>query len=240
VRPIVAWVTAGFVAPGARAGSGSPGRAAAAPPAAAPGPLGDDVAVAGGVLGAVDVGAGVVTVDAEGVAVGTVRAVAGALDTGGGLVGGWDEKAATWPIDCPGEIVAGTAPPQPARVSNTTRTESRCRARRARVLAGVPIASDPSPAPAPTGRSIRPAVHALSGSIEPDTPRTEYAPGSSCPTCLEGTANPYPSWPGPRLDSVDFAPVTVLDWLLDADPAIRWQALRDLADAPAEVVQRVR
>jgi hypothetical protein len=39
---------------------------------------------------------------------------------------------------------------------------------------------------------------------------------------------------------VDFAPVTVLDWLLDADPAIRWQALRDLADAPAEVVQRVR
>jgi hypothetical protein len=28
----------------------------------------------------------------------------------------------------------------------------------------------------------------------------------------------------------------VLDWLLDADPAIRWQALRDLADAPAEVV----
>jgi len=30
--------------------------------------------------------------------------------------------------------------------------------------------------------------------------------------------------------------VTVLDWLLDADPAIRWQALRDLMDAPAEVV----
>jgi hypothetical protein len=36
--------------------------------------------------------------------------------------------------------------------------------------------------------------------------------------------------------------VTVLDWLLDSDPAIRWQALRDLADAPAEVVaaQRAR
>ena len=30
--------------------------------------------------------------------------------------------------------------------------------------------------------------------------------------------------------------MTVLDWLLDADPAIRWQALRDLADAPPEVV----
>src|SRR4051812_49136242 len=28
----------------------------------------------------------------------------------------------------------------------------------------------------------------------------------------------------------------VLDWLLDADPSIRWQVLRDLADAPAAVV----
>jgi hypothetical protein len=34
--------------------------------------------------------------------------------------------------------------------------------------------------------------------------------------------------------------VTVLDWLLDADPAIRWQVLRDLADAPAEVVEAER
>jgi hypothetical protein len=36
--------------------------------------------------------------------------------------------------------------------------------------------------------------------------------------------------------------VTVLDWMLDADPSIRWQALRDLADAPAEIVaaERVR
>jgi len=34
----------------------------------------------------------------------------------------------------------------------------------------------------------------------------------------------------------------VLDWLLDSDPAIRWQVLRDLADAPSEVVaaERVR
>jgi len=32
----------------------------------------------------------------------------------------------------------------------------------------------------------------------------------------------------------------VLDWLLDSDPAIRWQALRDLADAPAEVVAAER
>jgi hypothetical protein len=34
--------------------------------------------------------------------------------------------------------------------------------------------------------------------------------------------------------------VTVVDWLLDSDPAIRWQALRDLADAPAEIVAAER
>lgn len=26
----------------------------------------------------------------------------------------------------------------------------------------------------------------------------------------------------------------VLDWLLDSDPALRWQVLRDLTDAPAD------
>ncbi|HEX7105783.1 MAG TPA: squalene cyclase [Acidothermaceae bacterium] len=31
-----------------------------------------------------------------------------------------------------------------------------------------------------------------------------------------------------------------LDWLLDSDPAIRWQALRDLADAPTDVVAAER
>ncbi|MGA7858834.1 MAG: hypothetical protein WCA11_12940 [Terracidiphilus sp.] len=34
--------------------------------------------------------------------------------------------------------------------------------------------------------------------------------------------------------------MTVLEWLLDADPAIRWQALRDLVHAPAEVVAAER
>ena len=34
--------------------------------------------------------------------------------------------------------------------------------------------------------------------------------------------------------------MTVLDWLLDSDPAIRWQALHDLADAPAETVAAER
>jgi hypothetical protein len=34
--------------------------------------------------------------------------------------------------------------------------------------------------------------------------------------------------------------VSVLEWLLNADPAIRWQALRDLAHAPAEVVAAER
>jgi hypothetical protein len=34
--------------------------------------------------------------------------------------------------------------------------------------------------------------------------------------------------------------MTVLDWLLDSDPALRWQVLRDLADAPAELVAAER
>ena len=34
--------------------------------------------------------------------------------------------------------------------------------------------------------------------------------------------------------------MTVVDWLLDADPAIRWQALRDLAGAPGAVVATER
>jgi hypothetical protein len=34
--------------------------------------------------------------------------------------------------------------------------------------------------------------------------------------------------------------MTVLDWLLDADPAIRWQVLRDLIHAPAKVVAAER
>jgi hypothetical protein len=34
--------------------------------------------------------------------------------------------------------------------------------------------------------------------------------------------------------------MSVVDWMLDSDPSIRWQALRDLADAPAEVVEAER
>ena len=34
--------------------------------------------------------------------------------------------------------------------------------------------------------------------------------------------------------------MTVLDWLLDSDPAIRWQVLRALVHAPAEVVSAER
>jgi hypothetical protein len=34
--------------------------------------------------------------------------------------------------------------------------------------------------------------------------------------------------------------MTVRDWLLDSDPAIRWQVLQDLADAPADVVAAER
>ena len=34
--------------------------------------------------------------------------------------------------------------------------------------------------------------------------------------------------------------MTVLDWLLDSDPAIRWQVLRDLTDAPPEEIAAER
>jgi hypothetical protein len=34
--------------------------------------------------------------------------------------------------------------------------------------------------------------------------------------------------------------MTVIDWLLDSDPAIRWQVLRDLVHAPADVVATER
>jgi hypothetical protein len=38
----------------------------------------------------------------------------------------------------------------------------------------------------------------------------------------------------------NIAAVDVIDWLLDGDPAIRWQVLRDVVDAPAEQVHAER
>jgi hypothetical protein len=43
-----------------------------------------------------------------------------------------------------------------------------------------------------------------------------------------------------RPDAEDREPMTVIDWLLDSDPAIRWQVLRDLTDESAEVVATER
>ena len=34
--------------------------------------------------------------------------------------------------------------------------------------------------------------------------------------------------------------MTVNEWLLDSDPSIRWQVMRDLTDAPAEEVAAER
>ncbi len=40
---------------------------------------------------------------------------------------------------------------------------------------------------------------------------------------------------------MNYAPaMNVIDWLLDSDPAIRWQVMRDLLDAPAEAVAAER
>jgi len=32
----------------------------------------------------------------------------------------------------------------------------------------------------------------------------------------------------------------IIDWLIDSDPAIRWQVMRDLTDASADAVERAR
>jgi hypothetical protein len=45
------------------------------------------------------------------------------------------------------------------------------------------------------------------------------------------------TWQAP-IDTV--APAPVLEWLLDSDPAIRWQVMRDLTDASADDVMRER
>ncbi len=34
--------------------------------------------------------------------------------------------------------------------------------------------------------------------------------------------------------------MTVIDWLLDSDPSVRWQVMRDLTGAPAEEVAAER
>src|SRR3990172_11749101 len=43
-----------------------------------------------------------------------------------------------------------------------------------------------------------------------------------------------PKWEAPQQDS------PVIQWLLDSDPAIRWQVLRDLLEAPDEIVAAER
>ncbi|MGE3190315.1 MAG: squalene cyclase, partial [Vicinamibacterales bacterium] len=44
----------------------------------------------------------------------------------------------------------------------------------------------------------------------------------------------------PRTTPSRLASDPVIDWLLDADPAVRWQVLRDLAGAPGDVVAAER
>lgn len=45
---------------------------------------------------------------------------------------------------------------------------------------------------------------------------------------------------GPSRHTIGRRSVTVMDWLLDSDPAVRWQVMRDLTDAPAEEVAAER
>src|SRR5215470_19469405 len=43
-------------------------------------------------------------------------------------------------------------------------------------------------------------------------------------------ATNLPKWQVPKLES------SIISWLLDSDPSIRWQVMRDLIDAPADEV----
>src|SRR5438094_427821 len=45
---------------------------------------------------------------------------------------------------------------------------------------------------------------------------------------------------GPVRPTAGGRSVTVVDWLLDSDPSIRWQVMRDLTDAPADEVAAER
>jgi hypothetical protein len=49
-----------------------------------------------------------------------------------------------------------------------------------------------------------------------------------------GLATKEPEWQAPKPEK------SVLQWLLDSDPSIRWQVMRDLNDEPAEVVAAER
>jgi hypothetical protein len=54
------------------------------------------------------------------------------------------------------------------------------------------------------------------------------------------TGTAAPTQRGASQQRVRFGHMKVLDWLLDSDPAIRWQVLRDLVHAPPDVVAAER
>src|SRR5215468_8023192 len=63
-----------------------------------------------------------------------------------------------------------------------------------------------------------------------------YASGSQGRNMLE--PGRHERMTSPRVDAQ--APSSNASWLLDSDPSIRWQVLRDLTDAPAEIVAKER
>lgn len=80
----------------------------------------------------------------------------------------------------------------------------------------------------------------MGGGIDPElhTSQVEYTEGRGrrfAASIDGGRKHRNVGPPGTRLTRM-----TVLDWLLDGDPAIRWQALRDLAHAPPEAVAAER
>jgi hypothetical protein len=149
VRPIVAWVTAGFVAPGVSAGFGSPGRRTCARDvpdevAVATGPAVDDGAtLEGGDAEAGDAGAG-----------GEVRVGPAVASEGGIAV----PTTAAGPEIASTSIGVGPPAEQPARMA-MTRKADRC-SRRTRATWRRFTMRDGGPRPRPSARADQPqSVH---------------------------------------------------------------------------------
>ena len=151
---------------------------------------------------------------------------------------------------------------QPARRGGA----ARCRC--GRPCGGRPAPSSPGPpARAPRRASARPRSSWGSAWPAPRRPRARRGRGGRCRVgwrprgrrrpgrrrrsgCIDTTIWLYvasvqvvsepPDMTSPDNNPSDDARMNVNDWLLDSDPAIRWQVMRDLTHEPAEVVAAER
>ena len=162
-----------------------------------------------------------------------------------------DEWSRNWPTKRP-----NSSPATP----NSSRRPGRSATSRSPVTANLssansarcPAASWPSPTPEPrsgsspanssSGEILTGKKHPMLATFRPG--RSPNPPARELAAEAEIGSNHSREWatapPSPIRVPVYFEGMDVLDWLLDADPSIRWQVLRDLTDAPAEDVHTER